>query len=106
MYFRALHAIATRSFKLSTRKFILDLFSDLPLTPSLISSLNDLAPNLVVDEEELDAQVAEAEKAEEEEQLKTLAESQQQQHLVGMPAPAFVPDPQDEEEEPAPLPRV
>jgi hypothetical protein len=56
MYFRALHAIATHSFKLSTRKFILDLF-DFQLDAALVGELNVIAKTLVLEEEELDAQI-------------------------------------------------
>jgi hypothetical protein len=51
MYFRALHAIMTGGYRLSTRKFIFDLF-DFQLDSGLVKQLNAMAGVLVMDEED------------------------------------------------------
>ena len=52
MYFRALHAIMTGRYRLSTRKFIFDLF-DFQLDCGLVKQLNAVAGVLVMDEEDV-----------------------------------------------------
>jgi len=51
MYFRALHAIMTGRYRLSTRKFIFDLF-DFQMDSGLVKQLNGMAEVLVMDEED------------------------------------------------------
>jgi len=53
MYFRALHAIMTGRYRLSTRKFIFDLF-DFQLDSGLVKQLHSMAEVLVMDEEDVD----------------------------------------------------
>lgn len=52
MYFRALHAIMTGRYRLSTRKFIFDLF-DFQLDSGLVRQLNEKAGVLIMDEEDI-----------------------------------------------------
>lgn len=52
MYFRALHAIMTGRYRLSTRKFIFDLF-DFQLDSGLVKQLNGMAEALIMDEQDV-----------------------------------------------------
>jgi len=52
MYFRALHAIMTGRYRLSTRKFIFDLF-ELQMDSGLVKQLNAVGSALVMDEEDV-----------------------------------------------------
>jgi hypothetical protein len=52
MYFRALHAITTGRYRLSTKKFIFDLF-DFQLDSGLVKQLNGMADVLVMDEQDV-----------------------------------------------------
>jgi hypothetical protein len=52
MYFRALHAIMTGRYRLSTKKFIFDLF-DFQLDSGLVKQLNEISEVLVMDEQDV-----------------------------------------------------